>query len=75
MASYTENSLEVPASFDNCRFAMKIGDTDNYGCVSCEHGYSGIVVKDTQNKGYFIAKCVLIPGCVTSTYKFGLGAL
>ena len=75
VATFLKDGNNVPSSLDNCRYIKKIGSSDKYGCVACNHGYSGKVIKDTDNQGYLISKCELIEKCLTSNYFYGLGAL
>ena len=75
IATYVKDGNTIPSSLDNCRYIMKIGNTGKYGCIACNHGYSGKVTKDSENQGYFISKCELIDKCLPTNYYYGLGAL
>ncbi len=63
------------SSLENCRVVSKVGSSDRHGCVACRLGFSGTIVKDTDNLGYVIKKCEPIPSCNLSTYINGLGSL
>jgi hypothetical protein len=64
----------VSSDFNNCRFAMKIGE-DSFGCVACDFGFSGQVVQDKDKQGNFIKNCLTIEECERSTFYNGLGGL
>lgn len=67
------SAASTPMTFDNCRFALKVGS--KYGCGACKFGYSGPPVADFDNTGYFIQSCQAIPSCQPSIYYNGLGSL
>jgi hypothetical protein len=65
-------SLRNPLSFDNCRYAINYGAY--LGCGNCNFGFSGPIVADFQNRGYFVSNCRPTPGCEADKYLSGLGS-
>jgi hypothetical protein len=60
-------------TFDNCRFAIKVGT--KYGCGACKFGFSGVPVADFDNTGYFIRACQAVSACQPNIYYSGIGSL
>lgn len=63
----------VPFSFNNCRYAVKVGNL--YGCGACNFGFTGAPIADFDNTGYFIFTCVQVQNCLPNVYYKGIGSL
>ena len=74
LSSYNLEEGKAP-SIENCRFLGYNEETESYYCISCDHGYSGIVAKSNGQKAYLIGKCEIMPECKRDVWINGLGGL
>ena len=65
-----DNPLTVNTDFNNCKYITK--SNSMYGCLSCEHGYTGLA--NLAESIYFIESCTVFNDCDSSFYAKGLGA-
>ena len=62
-------------SIANCRFLGFNQEVSSYYCITCDHGYTGRVVKSSGQKNYLIEKCEIMPDCKRDVWINGLGGL
>lgn len=67
-------TANIQVTFVNCRIAGLIGTSNRYGCLSCQFGFTGQIVKDLNSKGYVIDRCAPMADCVTTYFAYGLGS-